>query len=118
MRNTAPPSSSLTSREPSASTSRHTGRPVWHGGHRGEPELLASCHRNSLQLAAELRLASMAFPGISTGVYGYPKEESAAIAVRAVRRWLAENQRPETVIFVVFDDEIRRLYEQEFALGA
>jgi len=96
----------------------HTVGPVWHGGHRGEPELLASCYRNSLRLAAELRLASVAFPGISTGIYGYPKGEAAAIAVRAVRQWLAENQWPETVTFVVFDDESRRLYEQEFALGA
>ena len=89
--------------------------PVWHGGYRGEPELLASCYRNSLRLAAELRLASVAFPGISMGVYGYLKKEAAAIAVR---QWLAENQWSETVIFVVFDDESRRLYEQEFALGA
>ena len=60
----------------------HTVGPVWNGGHEGEPELLARCYRNSLQLAAGHQLASVAFPGISTGIYGYPKPEAAAIAVR------------------------------------
>ena len=60
----------------------HTVGPVWHGGHEGEPELLARCYRNSLHLTAEHQLASVAFPGIGTGIYGYPKPTAAAIAVR------------------------------------
>jgi O-acetyl-ADP-ribose deacetylase (regulator of RNase III) len=93
----------------------HTVGPVWNGGHQGEPEKLANCYRNSLRLAAEKQLASLAFPGISTGVYGYPKPEAAAIAVREVRQFLSENEFPQTVEFVVFDDESRRLYERELA---
>lgn len=91
----------------------HTVGPVWNGGQRGEPELLASCYRNSLRLAAEHQLASVAFPGISTGIYGYPKKEAAAIAVREVQQWLAAHEFPETVVFVAFDEESRRLYERE-----
>jgi O-acetyl-ADP-ribose deacetylase (regulator of RNase III) len=64
----------------------HTVGPVWNGGHKGEPDLLASCYRNSLRLALENKLASVAFPGISTGIYGYPKAEAAAIAVREVQQ--------------------------------
>ena len=91
----------------------HTVGPVWHGGHRGEPGLLASCYRNSLRLAAEHRLDSLAFPGISTGIYGYPKREATAIAVQVVREFLAQNPLPRTVVFVVFDDDSRGWYEQE-----
>ena len=87
--------------------------PVWNGGHKGEPELPAHCYRNSLRLAAEHELASVAFPGISTGIYSYPKKEAAAIAVHEVRQWLAAHEFPQTVVFVAFDEESRRLYEQE-----
>ncbi|GAB2719558.1 hypothetical protein GCM10011495_35060 [Hymenobacter frigidus] len=87
--------------------------PVWNDGHKGEPELLAHCYRNSLRLAAEHELASVAFPGISTGIYGYPKKEAATIAVHDVRQWLAAHEFPQTVMFVAFDEESRRLYEQE-----
>ena len=93
----------------------HTVGPVWNGGHKGEPELLAKCYRNSLCLAGENKLESVAFPGISTGIYGYPKPEAAAVAVREVRQWLAAHEFPRTVVFVVFDEETRRLYEQELA---
>ncbi|GAC1378288.1 MAG: O-acetyl-ADP-ribose deacetylase [Hymenobacter sp.] len=93
----------------------HTVGPVWHGGQRGEPKLLANCYRNSLRLAAEHHLASVAFPGISTGIYGYPKKEATAIAVRAVRDFLATSPWPERVIFVAFDHESRHLYEQELS---
>ena len=90
----------------------HTVGPVWNDGRNDEPELLARCYRNSLRLAAEHQLASVAFPGISTGVYGYPKSEAAAIAVREVRQWLAAQEWPHKVVFVVFDDESRQLYER------
>lgn len=75
--------------------------------------MLANCYRNCLRLAVEHALASVAFPGISTGVYGYPKKEASAIAMREVQQWLAAHAFPQTVVFVVFDDESRRLYEQE-----
>jgi len=93
----------------------HTVGPVWNGGHKGEPELLFNCDRNSLRLAEENQLESVAFPGISTGIYGYPKAEAAAVAVREVRQWLAAHAWPKQVVFVFFDEENRRLYELELA---
>ena len=96
----------------------HTVGPVWNGGHKGEPELLANCYRNSLRLAEEHKLESIAFPSISTGIYVYPKEEAAAIAVREVQQWLTAHAFPQKVVFVVFDDENRQLYEQEISTTA
>ena len=93
----------------------HTVGPHWNGGHKGEPEKLASCYRNSLRLALEHQLESVAFPGISTGIYGYPKAEAAAVAVREVRQWLATHEYPKEVVFVAFDEEAKQLYEQEVA---
>jgi O-acetyl-ADP-ribose deacetylase (regulator of RNase III) len=89
----------------------HTVGPVWHGGSRGEPELLASCYRNSLFLAQEAGLDSIAFPNISTGVYGYPKEAAAAIAVRTVQDALPQCPHITRVIFVCFDEANYRLYQ-------
>jgi O-acetyl-ADP-ribose deacetylase (regulator of RNase III) len=86
---------------------------VWNGGHKHEPELLANCYRNSLQLAHENSLASIAFPGISTGIYGYPKQEATVIAVREVRQFLEQHEQPQEVVFVAFDEDSFRLYEQE-----
>jgi O-acetyl-ADP-ribose deacetylase (regulator of RNase III) len=83
----------------------HTVGPVWHGGSRGEPELLASCYRKSSLLAEEAGLESIAFPNISTGVYGYPKDKAAAVAVAAVRETLAETPGIKRVVFVCFDRE-------------
>ena len=91
----------------------HTVGPVWNGGHQREPELLAGCYQNSLRLAAENELGSVAFPGISTGIYGYPKAEATAIAVREVRQFLARHTQPPEVVFVAFDEDSFRLYEQE-----
>ena len=96
----------------------HTVGPVWDGGHKGESDLLANCYRNSLRLAKEHTLATIAFPSISTGIYGYPKAEAAAIAVSEVQQWLKAHAFPQTVVFVVFDDENRRLYEQELQSSA
>ena len=93
----------------------HTVGPVWNGGQRGEPDLLTACYRNSLQLAYERKLESVAFSSISTGVYGYPKPEAALIAVREVQQWLATHEWPHEVVLVAFDDENKRLYEQALA---
>jgi O-acetyl-ADP-ribose deacetylase (regulator of RNase III) len=93
----------------------HTVGPVWNGGQKGEPALLANCYRKSLQIALDHRLASVAFPGISTGVYGYPKAEAAALAVREVQQWLAAHEWPQEVVLVAFDTETKQLYEQELA---
>jgi O-acetyl-ADP-ribose deacetylase (regulator of RNase III) len=93
----------------------HTVGPVWNGGQKGEPDLLANCYRNSLQIALDHRLASVAFPGISTGVYGYPKAKAAALAVREVQQWLAIHEWPQEVVLVAFDIESKQLYEQELA---
>jgi len=91
----------------------HTVGPVWNGGSKGEAALLASCYRNSLRLAAGKQLQSVAFPGISTGIYGYPKADAARIAVREVRAFLKENEWPATVVFVAYSEETRWVYEQE-----
>ncbi len=80
----------------------HTVGPVWRGGEKGEPELLASCYRNSLALAEERGFSSVAFPAISCGVYGYPAEKAARIAVRETGDFLASHQAPEEVLFVCF----------------
>ena len=83
----------------------HTVGPVWHGGTRGEAETLASCYRTSLLLAAQAGLVSIAFPNISTGVYGYPKDKAAATAAEAVRKTLDETPAIQRIIFVCFDEE-------------
>lgn len=83
----------------------HTVGPVWRGGDEGEAELLASCHRRALELAAELECTSVAFPAISTGVYGYPLELAAEVAVRATAQALAEQETVELARFVLFDEQ-------------
>ena len=83
----------------------HAVGPVWRGGGQGEGELLASCYRKSLLLAAGAGLASVAFPNISTGVYGYPKEEAARIAVETACATLSETPGITRVIFTCFDAE-------------
>jgi O-acetyl-ADP-ribose deacetylase (regulator of RNase III) len=90
----------------------HTVGPVWHGGAQGEPTALASCYRRSLELAAAAGLTSVAFPNISTGVYGYPKDKAATIAVETVRKTLKEYPGITRVVFVCFDDENLRLYQE------
>jgi O-acetyl-ADP-ribose deacetylase len=86
----------------------HTVGPIWQGGDRGEDVLLASCYRNSLALAVEHDVRSIAFPAISTGVYGFPLEQATQIAVAEVARFLESDATIEQVIFVCFN---RRIYE-------
>jgi O-acetyl-ADP-ribose deacetylase (regulator of RNase III) len=80
----------------------HTVGPVWRGGGGGEDDLLASCYRRSLEIAAAEGLASVAFPAISTGIYGFPTDRAAGIAVNTVRAFLANGELPERVIFCCF----------------
>ena len=91
----------------------HTVGPVWHGGKRGEEELLASCHRRSLEVAAELGCRSVAFPAISTGIYGYPVELAAPTAVAAVRAAAAPPL--ELVRFVLFSEGHLAAFETALA---
>ncbi|WP_460584930.1 O-acetyl-ADP-ribose deacetylase [Hymenobacter arcticus] len=93
----------------------HTAGPVWHGGSLHEAEDLIACYQSCLTIATARQFESIAFPGISTGIYGYPKPEAAALAVREVRQWLAAHEWPREVILVAFDAESKRLYEQEIA---
>ena len=90
----------------------HTVGPVWHGGNDGEPELLASCYRNSLALARQHLVRSIGFPSISTGVYRYPKNEAARIAVREVRHFLVNDSELEIVQFVCFSKNDREIYQE------
>jgi O-acetyl-ADP-ribose deacetylase (regulator of RNase III) len=91
----------------------HTPGPVWAGGDRGEEELLRSCYRECLTLAAAHALERVAFPCISTGIYGYPKEDACIIAVDEVLRFLRSGDRPRRVTFCCFGGEDFGLYEAE-----
>lgn len=90
----------------------HTVGPIWQGGHMNEHELLASCYQESLALAKEYKIRTIAFPGISTGVYGFPKDQAAFIAVTEIRRFLSKNKFPEKVILVAFDETNYKLYRK------
>lgn len=94
----------------------HTVGPVWHGGDHGEAELLASCYRRSLQVAAEHGIRRIAFPSISTGVYHYPVREAARIAVGTVSEFIVEHPEAFDVVeWVLFDDNTMQVYEQAIA---
>jgi O-acetyl-ADP-ribose deacetylase (regulator of RNase III) len=88
----------------------HAVGPVWRGGTEGEAELLASAHRRAIELAAELGATSVAFPAISCGIYGYPPEHAAPVAVGAVRAALEASPTVEEVRFVFLDEELRELF--------
>jgi len=88
----------------------HTVGPVWHGGKSNEPGLLASCYHESLSLAIKHNCTSVAFPNISTGVYGFPKVLAAEIAIREVRLFLQSNKTLTTVLFCCFDSENFTIY--------
>ena len=93
----------------------HTVGPIWQGGGKGEERQLALCYYHSLRLAVEYQLTSIAFPAISTGVYGYPKDQAAAIAVATAAAFLAEDQLLHKVYFVAYDKETEKLYQKEIA---
>ncbi len=81
----------------------HTVGPVWHGSERGEPEVLASAYRESLRTAVERGLKTVSFPSISTGVYGYPVDKAASVAMQTVADFLGQDETLEEVVFVLFD---------------
>jgi O-acetyl-ADP-ribose deacetylase len=89
----------------------HTVGPVWYGGANDEHALLASCYQKTLKLAKDNKLKTIAFPGISTGVYGFPKDQAALIAVTETERFLKKNSYPEKVYFVAFDEDNLKLYQ-------
>jgi O-acetyl-ADP-ribose deacetylase (regulator of RNase III) len=93
----------------------HTVGPVWHGGDHGEPELLAACYRNSLLLAAENDIQTIAFPGLSTGIYGYPLEAAAKIAVATLRDELDRLSSIRRVVFCCFGAEPMEIYKRLLA---
>ena len=88
----------------------HTVGPVWRGGNHNEAGLLASCYTESLMLAAENEINSIAFPSISTGAYGYPHEEAAIIAIDTVKQWLSTSEFPVEVTFVCFNQQMYQRY--------
>ena len=92
----------------------HTVGPVWHGGDQGEAELLADCYRNSLSLACAHGIESIAFPAISTGIYGYPRDQAAAVAIAAIRNADATVER---ILLVGFDAAAARVYEGALRAG-
>ena len=94
----------------------HTVGPVWHGGERGEPALLSNCYRNSLQLAAEAGLSSIAFPSISTGIYGYPINAASRIAIGETLNFLRQENSLQRVIFCCFSAADLDCYQRTLAV--
>ncbi|BAY82370.1 histone macro-H2A1-related protein [Calothrix parasitica NIES-267] len=89
----------------------HTVGPVWQGGNNGEPELLANCYRKSIQIAVEQKFESLAFPCISTGIYGYPKDKAAEIAVKTCSEELQQNSCKLKIIFCCFGENDYDIYQ-------
>ena len=96
----------------------HTGGPIWHGGNHGEDKLLASCYRNSLALAEQHGIRTIAFPAISTGVYGFPMERAARIAVKGAKDFLERNATGEQVLLVCFDKQAHDVFAKVLKEGA
>lgn len=90
----------------------HTVGPIWRGGNRGEPELLANCYRNSLKLAVENGIKTVSFPSISTGAYGYPVDKASPIALKAVIEFLRNDDYLDEVVFVLYERWIYQSYEE------
>ncbi|MFP4621952.1 MAG: O-acetyl-ADP-ribose deacetylase [Bacteroidales bacterium] len=91
----------------------HTVGPVWNGGKSNEDELLAKCYRNSLKLASKHGISTIAFPNISTGVYHFPKEQAADIAITTVSDYIREDKSIEKLYFVCFDSENYQIYQKK-----
>lgn len=89
----------------------HTVGPIWQGGENNEPEMLANCYRNCFWLVGRTGITTIAFPAISTGAYGFPKKEAAAIAIREAKKALAENPDIEAIHFICFDNSTKNAYE-------
>ena len=89
----------------------HAVGPVWQGGKKEEENLLSSCYKRSLEIAVENHLKSIAFPNISTGIYGFPKEKAAGIAISTVTSFLNQNPKIKKIIFAVFDEENYEIYQ-------
>lgn len=99
----------------------HTVGPIWQGGGHREPDLLAACYRNSLRLAVDHGVKTVAFPAISCGVYGYPVEEACGIALQETLKFLGKNKTMEKVYFVCFGEAVRQTYQKalsELAFGS
>ncbi len=90
----------------------HTVGPVWHGGGYGEPALLRRCYENSLRLAADRDARAVAFPAISCGVYGYPLDRAARIALQAIHAWLSAGDDPQRVIVCCFGGDMAEIYRK------
>lgn len=94
----------------------HTVGPVWRGGTQGEPELLASCYRRSIEVALKNSVRTIAFPAISCGIYGYPVDAAAEIAVRSTQGALADREEIERVLFVAFGADVRQALERSLRM--
>ena len=94
----------------------HTVGPVWNNGNKNEAEKLSDCYSNSLQLAVENNISSIAFPNISTGIYGYPKKEAALIAINTVSDFIQNHSTIDKVVFVCFDNENYTIYQKIMAI--
>ncbi len=90
----------------------HAVGPIWQGGNAGEPDLLRACYRNALDEASNRQLGALALPAISCGVYGYPHQEAATIALNEVWQWLVGHEFPQKVVFVLFDQPMYELYQR------
>lgn len=90
----------------------HTVGPIWQGGEKDEDKLLASCYRKSLELADKNNIKTISFPSISTGAYRFPVDRAAKIAIKTVIEYLKENTKIEKVVFVLFDEKTKRIYEE------
>ena len=96
----------------------HTVGPIWHGGNAGEPATLARCYRSCLEIAARQDAQSIAFPAISTGVYGYPRESAARVAADAILAWLSANDLPRTVALVFYSGADEAVFLRNAGLHA
>ena len=93
----------------------HTVGPVWQGGHKGEPQLLASCYQSCFRLATENDVETIAFPSISTGVYGYPVEQASRIALLETKHFFGRNSTLEKVVMVCFSEKDLQVYREAYA---